>query len=94
MADQQNDACALCGRKQALTFHHLIPRTCHGNKWFRKRFSREEMQRRGALLCRPCHRFVHERHEEKVLGREFNTLEALQNDAAVRDFAAWISRRG
>jgi len=35
--------CELCGRENVLTFHHLIPVTLHKNKWFKKNYTREEM---------------------------------------------------
>jgi len=42
--------CELCKRENELTFHHLIPRTNHKNKWFKKNFTREEMNQ-GINIC-------------------------------------------
>ena len=86
--------CQLCGRERALTFHHLIPRSCHSNKWFRKRFERSDMRERGLLLCRECHGFVHRQHGEKELGRHYNTRETLLEDPTIARFVAWLRRRG
>ena len=88
-------ACQLCGRftKRGTTEHHLIPRTCHGNRWFRKRFSREEM-RLTVSLCRPCHSAIHELiPDEKVLGREFNTLDKLLAYAPIEKFVGWVQKQ-
>ncbi len=85
--------CALCARERPLTFHHLIPRTNHRNKWFRKNFDVMDMRTRGLLLCRDCHRKVHQTHDEKTLGRCFNTREALLSDAEIRKFVAWVRKR-
>ncbi|MEM9827496.1 MAG: hypothetical protein AAF958_12970, partial [Planctomycetota bacterium] len=54
------DCCALCGRqpKRGTTRHHLIPRCCHSNRWFKKRFAREQMNET-VPLCRDCHGAVH-----------------------------------
>lgn len=82
--------CALCGRQRPLTFHHLIPRTCHSNKWFKKRFSRDDMHSRGIDVCRNCHSFIHQQFSEKQLGRMYNTLEALQAHEAVQRFVRWV----
>ncbi|WP_317933174.1 hypothetical protein [Halioxenophilus sp. WMMB6] len=81
-AEQQ---CALCGSRTLLTFHHLIPRTLHRNKWFRKNFELTDMRERGIVVCRRCHSFIHRQFDEKQLGREFNTLaKLLANEAVVR----------
>ncbi len=87
------DPCALCGRLRNLTFHHLIPRTCHSNKWFKKNFERVDMQSRGIDLCRHCHTFLHQQFSEKQLGRTFNTLEVLLADERVQRFVQWVRRK-
>ena len=46
-SSQSETVCVLCGSTQLVTFHHLIPRTCHSNKWFKKNFTRAEMKERG-----------------------------------------------
>jgi len=46
--------CELCQREEAQDFHHLIPRTLHTNKWFKKRYAREELQQ-GIAVCKSCH---------------------------------------
>jgi hypothetical protein len=85
--------CALCGRKKPLAFHHLIPRTCHGNKWFKKRFTKTEMVLRGTELCHDCHDHVHTLFSEKELGRHLNTLEALAAHEEVARFVAWVQKQ-
>ena len=86
------DACQLCARELPLTFHHLIPRTLHSNKWFKRNFSREQM-REGAYLCRDCHGAVHRFIDEKQLGKAFNTLELLSQHPQVARFASWVAGR-
>ena len=81
--------CALCQRALPTTFHHLIPRSLHRNKWFRKRYTRERMGQ-GAELCRPCHSALHEFIDEKTLGREYNTVEALLGHPEMARFVAWV----
>jgi hypothetical protein len=36
--------CQLCQCEESHNFHHFIPRTLHGNKWFRERYTREQMR--------------------------------------------------
>ncbi len=84
--------CAFCRRERLLTFHHLIPRTTHRNKWFRKNFSKQQMQE-GVMLCRDCHKKVHQVHTEKVLGRQFNAPEKLIADPEIAKFVQWVSNR-
>jgi hypothetical protein len=86
-------SCALCGREQPLTFHHLIPRTLHGKKWFRKRFSKEEMRLRGADLCYDCHDHIHKTYGEKELGRRFHTVESLAADEEIARFVTWVQKQ-
>lgn len=84
-------ACELCGRTVSwLTRHHLIPRTRHANKRNKREFSRVEVKRRVAWLCRPCHNHVHAVLGEKRLEREFNTLELLAAHPEVARFVAWM----
>ena len=84
--------CALCGSEHQITFHHLIPRSCHGNKWFKKRYETREMRERGIDICRKCHSYIHRKFSEKVLGRELNSLEALLANETVRTYVAWAQR--
>ncbi|MEL6349954.1 MAG: hypothetical protein AAFV53_43025 [Myxococcota bacterium] len=86
----QPQGCELCGRKRRLTFHHLIPVKLHANRWFRKRFSRDEMKHRGAMLCRDCHNAVHRFIDHKSLGREWNTVERLKTHPELSRFIDWV----
>jgi hypothetical protein len=84
-------ACELCGRTvAALTRHHLIPRARHANKRTRREFERDEVKRRLAWFCRPCHSHVHALFTEKTLERQFNQVAALAAHPEVAKFVAWI----
>jgi len=88
-----DDKCALCGRENELTFHHLIPRTLHKNKWFKKNFTREEMNH-GVDLCKyECHREVHNLISEKEMGRSYNTLEKLKRHPKVKKYIKFIKNK-
>ncbi len=87
--------CVLCGRstKQGTTAHHLIPRTCHSNKWFKKNFTREQM-RQTIQLCRDCHSAIHDLiPSEKELGRDVNTLEKLREHPEISKYLSWIRKQ-
>jgi hypothetical protein len=89
------EACELCGRvtKQGNTQHHLIPRTLHSNKWFKRRFTRDEMQRT-ISVCRDCHRAIHRLiPDEKELGRHYPTKSALRDHPGLSRFLTWIRRQ-
>jgi 5-methylcytosine-specific restriction endonuclease McrA len=86
------ERCALCGRDRPLTFHHLIPRTLHRKKRYRRAFSKAELSG-GVDLCRDCHDAVHRFIPEKVLGERYRTLEALRAHPEVAKFVAWVRRR-
>lgn len=63
--------CELCGRDVgAITTHHPIPRTRHGNS--KKRlFDREEVKTRSIDVCPPCHKNVHAVLSNKELERSY-----------------------
>ena len=42
--------CELCQSEDAHNFHHLIPQTLRTNKWFKKRYTREQMSQ-GIEVC-------------------------------------------
>jgi hypothetical protein len=95
MEDTPPVRCQLCGRatKGGTTEHHLIPRTLHSNKWFKKRYSREQMQST-IDVCRDCHRAIHRLiPDEKELGRHFNTLPALRAHERVAKYIVWVRRQ-
>lgn len=84
--------CELCGRAvEALTRHHLVPRTRHANRRNKREFTRDDVHQRVAWLCRPCHDHVHAVFTEKTLEREFNTLERLRCDDDIARFVEWIA---
>ncbi|MEL6672938.1 MAG: hypothetical protein AAFR61_12125 [Bacteroidota bacterium] len=85
--------CELCERKvAATTAHHLIPRTLHSNKWFKKRYTREQMSQT-IDLCRDCHRQVHRFIPHKLLGREFNEVAKIKAHPQMGPFIEWIKKR-
>jgi len=87
--------CELCQRlmREPTTLHHLIPRVCHRNQWFQKRFSREEMQQTIAL-CKDCHRAIHRLvPSEKELGRHHDSIERLLSHAEIAKFVRWIKKQ-
>lgn len=81
--------CQLCESDEAYNFHHLIPRTLHSNKWFKKRFTRQQMQQ-GLDVCKTCHNAIHDLiPDEKELGRSCNTREALLSHPEFSNYIRW-----
>lgn len=91
-AGAEQGICALCGRLCPLTFHHLIPRKLHRRAHFQKHFDKQALQR-GIYLCRACHRGIHRLFDEMTLGRQFNTLAALQENPDVQRHVAWVAKQ-
>ena len=85
--------CSLCGSTDLITFHHLIPKTCHSNKWFKKNFSKTEMLENGIEVCRKCHSFIHQKFSEKYLGRELNTLEKIKSNEIIAKYIQWAKKQ-
>lgn len=84
--------CPICQRDLKLTFHHLIPRSCHKNKKFQRLYSREEMNT-GVMLCRLCHSAIHKFYSEKQLGLDYNTLDKLLACEDVQKHAKWAAKQ-
>lgn len=86
--------CELCGREvSVVTRHDLIPRTRHPNRQNKRNFDRAEVKQRIAWFCPPCHNHVHALFTEKMLEREFNTLESLASHPEVARFVTWIQKK-
>ena len=85
--------CKLCNRVKKLTFHHLIPVTLHKNKWFKKNFNKIDMTTLGLMLCRDCHRFLHDTFKPKELGRELNTEDKLIGNEKVSKFVNFVIKK-
>ena len=90
---ENGNICSLYGRIKDLTFHHLIPKTCHSNKWFNKQFSKEEMKKRGIYVCHDCHHFIHRQFSEKELGRTYNTRKSLLESTTIKEFVKWVRKK-
>lgn len=87
------DICSLCSRECVLlTFHHLIPKTLHSKKWYKKNFSIEELNS-GVKLCEDCHEAIHDFISEKELGKKFNSIKALKSHPKVKNFITWIKKQ-
>jgi len=85
--------CELCDREKELDFHHFIPKTLHKNKWFKKRFTKEEMNQ-GIYICEyDCHPEIHKFINEKEMGKEYNTLEKLTNHPKVINYIKWVRKQ-
>lgn len=93
MISKNLGTCEFCDRERYLTFHHLIPKTLHTNKWFTKNFDKNDMRTRGLMLCKDCHSNVHRFIDEKDLGKYFNTKELLLSNDLVKNFVEWIKKR-
>jgi 5-methylcytosine-specific restriction endonuclease McrA len=81
--------CALCGREENLTRHHLVPRTRHHNKRNKREFDRT-MVKETVGLCPPCHKQIHALFSEKELEREYHSLDRLRADPELLKFIEWI----
>ncbi|HLG43074.1 MAG TPA: hypothetical protein VI643_06890 [Planctomycetota bacterium] len=75
---------------EATTRHHLIPRSLRSNKWFKKKFSREEMLQT-IPICEDCHGAI-DTLDVKEIGRNFNTAEKLLEHPHIAKFVAWKRR--
>lgn len=81
--------CELCRVDPAHSKHHFIPVTLHANKWFKVRFTRQQMSD-VIKVCQQRHHMIHELiPSEKELGRNYNTKEKLVAHPAIADYLKW-----
>lgn len=85
--------CSFCQTDTNITHHHLIPRTFHSNKWYRKNFTKEQLKET-IPLCLDCHRNLHSLIDnEKDLGRKYYTLELLMTNPMIQRYIEWKRKR-
>ena len=84
--------CPLCQRKSSLTFHHLIPKKLHRRDFFKKHYSKQQLNE-GINICRKCHSGIHSYYDEMTLARKFNTFELIQSDEALARHFAWVGKQ-
>lgn len=87
--------CELCGSEHdKLNFHHLIPRTLHSNKYYKKNYDKHYMDTHGVWICQAfCHKQIHEYISEKEMGSDYNTLELLLSHPNVKKYVEWRKKR-
>jgi hypothetical protein len=89
----KNPICELCQCEDSHNFHHFIPRTLHSNKWFKRRYTRQQMHE-GIKVCKACHRAIHDLvPDEKELGRHYKTLETLLAHPEIGKYVRWKRSR-
>jgi hypothetical protein len=95
MGKERIEECELCGSKEdLLNFHHLIPRTLHHNKYFKKLYSILYMATHGIWICQhECHKQIHVFIDEKEMGIKYNTLEKLLEHQKVSKFVEWRKKK-
>jgi len=92
-ASEKQSNCKLCEKTdRQLTFHHLIPKTLHDNKWFKKNFTVDELKS-GVYLCRQCHNAIHNFIDEKTMGREYNTWEKILCNEKVQTYIPFAKKQ-
>ncbi len=91
---EQADRCELCDRQQKLTKHHLVPRAVHSKKRYVNRFGKNEMRKRGLMLCKECHKGIHDLiPNEKELADRYYTKDLLLANDAIRKQIAWVKKQ-
>jgi Na+-translocating ferredoxin:NAD+ oxidoreductase RnfC subunit len=89
---KKQGVCPLCLRLTRLTFHHLIPQKMHRRTYFKKHFSKAELQA-GIAICRDCHKGIHKYYDEMTLAKHFSTLEALKQDNNLAHHFTWVAKQ-
>jgi hypothetical protein len=90
----ENTGCQLCNRDKPTTKHHLIPRAVHTKKRFIRKFGKEEMRKRGIMICKLCHDGIHDLIPREIdLADHFNTKEDLLADERMAKHIEWVRKQ-
>lgn len=76
--------CELCGRTIKTTEHHLVPK---------ERKKHEDGFGAIAQLCRDCHRKLHATWDNKVLAKDYNTIDKLKAASELQSYLKWIRKQ-
>ncbi len=90
---EEATCCALCGREDDLTVHHLIPKSRHNKPRMLKRYDRKFMRSHTALICAPCHKHLHKTLSEQEMAENYHEVELLAAHPAIAKFVKWIRKR-
>lgn len=92
--------CELCARSMSLTFHHLIPRECHGRfvgkalpAGIRGEPTRAFLGSYGMELCRACHTHLHRVASNDELADALNTAARVRAHPEVSKFVVYIGKQ-
>ncbi|SES26547.1 HNH endonuclease [Salipaludibacillus aurantiacus] len=74
--------CEVCTRNEVeLTEHHLIPKEEGGTHL------------QTAMLCKPCHKQIHNLYTNRELAVRLGTVKKLQNDEQLKKFIKFIRKQ-
>ena len=87
-----DSTCELCARPMPLTFHHLVPKRVQPLLLKRSIITKSDCNR-GGWLCRPCHSAVHRLISHEELGRNYDTIEKLEEHEAIRKWVTYAEKQ-
>lgn len=83
--NSKSTKCELCTREDVkITEHHLIPRS---------RKNHEEDFGPVADFCGDCHRKVHATWDNKILAKDYYTVELLRVAPELQSYLKWIKKQ-
>lgn len=84
--------CPFCNREVDLTFHHFIPKKVHGRKYYKKHYSKQDLNQ-GINICALCHKGIHRLYDETTLAKRLNNADVLLDDEALAKHFKWVSKQ-
>lgn len=91
--NERQKTCDFCERERPLTFHHLVPKKVHKKSILLKKFTKEDMQTMGLMLCSDCHKTIHRHIDHIDLGKFYHTKEALLGHPEIGKFVKWVAKQ-
>jgi hypothetical protein len=78
--------------RRALLITTLFPKKMHRRTYFKKHFSKAELQG-GIYICRQCHSGIHRFYDEMTLAKHYSNLQLLLDDEQLSAFFQWVSKQ-
>lgn len=85
--------CALCGREEELTKHHLTPRMLVRRDRKAKQKENKHTDKSTVKICSACHSNIHICFTEKELADRYNSLAKLKLQEQISKFTEWIKNK-
>ena len=89
---ERDGSCQLCGARQRITIHHLIPKLVLKRIRNHKK-DRVDVRKYLVDVCRPCHDELHRLWGHGELAKEYQTVDMILEAPDIQPYLQWKRKR-